>query len=72
MLLIAIDSGSAKMPNANFPSLVGILSIQDAFLEFRDFRIVLISLRWRYQLEGDIEMKLGCKFLFLLILAILR
>ena len=39
-----IDSGSAKMSDTNLTSLVGILSIPGAFLEFRDFRKVLISL----------------------------
>ena len=41
---MATDSGSAKMSDANLTSLVGILSIPGAFLEFRDFRMVLISL----------------------------
>ena len=44
LLLMAIDSGSAKMSDASLTSLVGILSIPGAFLEFRDFRMVLISL----------------------------
>ena len=41
---MAIDSGSAKMSDASLTSLVGILSIPGAFLEFRDFRMVSISL----------------------------
>ena len=48
-------------------SLVGILSVPDAFLEFRDFRMALISLVviLEPQLEEGIEMELDCKFLFL-------
>ena len=41
---MAIENGSAKMSDANLAILVSILSITDAFLEFRDFRMVLISL----------------------------
>ena len=41
---MANDSGSAKMPDASLTSLVGILLIPGAFLEFRDFRMILISL----------------------------
>ena len=41
---MAIENGLAKMSDANLASLVGILSITGAFLEFRDFRMVLISL----------------------------
>ena len=41
---MAINSGAAKMSDANLTSLVGILSIPGAFLEFRDFSMVLISL----------------------------
>ena len=41
---MAIENGSAKMSDANLAILVGILSITGAFLEFRDFRMVLISL----------------------------
>ena len=44
LLLMAIESGSAKMSDTNFTRLVGILSIPGAFLEFRYFRMVLISL----------------------------
>ena len=66
---MAIDSGSAsaKMSNANFTSLVGISSIPGAFLEFRDFRMILIFLgvTLKPQLEEAIEMELDCKFLFL-------
>ena len=40
---MAIDSGSAKMSDASLTSLVGILSIPGAFLEFRVFRMVLIA-----------------------------
>ena len=69
LLLMAIDSGSAKMSDANLTSLVDILSIKGAFLEFRDFRMVLISLE--PQLEECIKMELDCKFLFLWISTIL-
>ena len=70
---MAIDSGSFKMSDANLTSLVGILSIPGAFLEFRDFSMVLISLCviLEPQLEEGIEMKLDCKFLFLWIFTIL-
>ena len=73
LLLVAIDSGSVKMSDANLTSLVGILSIPGAFLEFRDFSMVLISLCviLEPQLEEGIEMKLDCKFLFLWIFTIL-
>ena len=72
-LLMAIDSGSAKMSDANLASLVGILSIPGAFLEFRDFRMVLISLGviLEPQLEEGIGMELDYKFLFLWIFTIL-
>ena len=73
LLLMAIDSGSAKKSNANLTSLVGILSIPGAFLEFRDFRMVLISsvVILEPQLEEGIEMELDCRFLFLRIFTIL-
>ena len=66
ILLMAFDSGSAKMPDASLTSLVGILSIPGAFLEFRDCRMVLISLSviLEPQLEECIGMELDCKFLF--------
>ena len=41
---MAFGSGSAKMSDANLTKFVAILSIPGAFLEFRDFRKVLISL----------------------------
>ena len=41
LLLMAINSGSAKMSDAILTSLVGILSISGAFMEFRDFKMVL-------------------------------
>ena len=68
-----IDSGSAKMSDTNLTSLVGILSIPGAFLEFRGFRKVLISLGviLEPQLEEGIGMELDCKFLFLWIFMIL-
>ena len=61
---MAIDSGSSKKSDA---CLVGILSIPGAFLEFRDFRMVVISLGVILEphLEEGIAMELGCKFLFL-------
>ena len=65
ILLMAIDSGSAKMSDASLTTLVGILSIPGAFLEFRVFRMVLISLGviLEPRLEQGIEMELDCKFL---------
>ena len=39
LLLMAIDSGSAKMPDANLTSLVGILSIPGAFSEISGWYI---------------------------------
>ena len=73
LLLMAIDSGSAKMSDANLTSLVGILSIPGAFLEFKDFRIVLISLGviLEPQLLEGIGMELDCKFRFSWICTIL-
>ena len=70
---MVIDSGSAKISDANLTGLIGILSIPDAFLEFRDFRMVLTSLGviWKPQLEEGIGMELDCKFLFLWIFKIL-
>ena len=70
---MAIDSGSAKKSDANLTILVGILSIPGAFLEFRDFRMVLISsvIILEPQLKEGIEMKLDCRFLFLRIFTIL-
>ena len=66
LLLMAIDSGSAKKSDVNLTSLVGILSIPGVFLEFRDFRMLLISsvVILEPQLEEGIEMELDCKFLF--------
>ena len=73
LLLMPIGSGSAKMSDANLTSLVGILSIPGAFLEFRYFRMVLISLGiiLEPQLEEGIERELNYKFLFLWIFTIL-
>ena len=70
---MVIDSGSAKISDASLTSLVGILCIPAAFLEFRDFRMALISLGviLEPQLEESIEMELDCKFLFLWIFIIL-
>ena len=70
---MAIGSGSAKKSDAKLTSLVGILSIPGAFLEFRDFRMVLISsvVILEPQMEEGIEMELDCKFLFLRIFTIL-
>ena len=67
LLLMAIDSGSVKMSDANLTSLVGLLSVPGAFLEFRDFRMILISLGviLKPQLKKGIEMELDYKFLFL-------
>ena len=67
LLLIAIDSGLAEMSDANLASLFGILSISGAFLQFRNFRIVLICLgvTLESQLEEGIEMELDCKLVFL-------
>ena len=60
LLLMAIDSASAKIPDARLTCLVGILSIPGAFLEFRDFKMVLISLGviLEPQLEEGMEMEL--------------
>ena len=73
LLLMAIGSGSAKMSDASLTDLVGILSIPGAFLEFRVFRMVFISLGviLEPQLEQGIEMELDCKFLFLWIFTML-
>ena len=73
LLLMAVDSSSSKMSDANLRSLVGILSIPGAFLEFRDFMMVLIPLGviLEPQLEEGIEMELDCKFLFSWIFTIL-
>ena len=64
---MAIDSGSAKMSDASLKGLVGISSIPGTFLEFRDFRMVLISsgMILELQQEEDIKMELDCKFMFL-------
>ena len=61
------------MLDANLKSLVGILPILGAFIEFRDFRMVLVSLgiTLEPQLEKGIEMEPDCKFLFLWISSIL-
>ena len=55
------------MLDANLKSLVGILPILGAFIEFRDFRMVLVFLgiTLEPQLEKGIEMEPDCKFLFL-------
>ena len=67
LLLMAIESSSAKMSDVNLTNLLGILSIPGAFLELRDFRMVLISLGVVLdpQMEEGIGMELDCKFLFL-------
>ena len=51
------------MSDANLTSLVSILSMPGAFLSFRDFRLVLISLgvSLEPQLEEGIENELDCK-----------
>ena len=73
LLLMAIDSGSAKNTGSNLTRLVGILSIPGVFLELRDFRLVLISsvVVLEPQLKEGIKMKLDCKFVFLRIFTIL-
>ena len=73
LLLMAIGSGSAKTLGANLTILVGILSIPGPFLEFKDFRMVLICVGVivEPQLEKGIEMEVGCKFMFLWISTIL-
>lgn len=50
------------MLDANLKSLVGILPILGAFIEFRDFRMVLVSLgiTLEPQLEKGIEMEPDC------------
>ena len=62
LLLMAIDSGSAKMSDANLTSLVGIFSIPGAFLELTFFTLGVIL---EPQLEESIKMELDCQFLFL-------
>ena len=59
LLLIAIDSSSTKTSDANLTNL-------GAFLEFRDFKMVLVSLGviLEPQLEEGTEMEVHCKFLF--------
>ena len=73
LLLMAIDTVSPKMSDANLTSLVGSLSIPGAFSEFIDFRMVLISIdvTLEPQLEEGADMEMDCKFLFLCISAIL-
>ena len=53
------------MAQLKLTSLVGILSIPGAFLEFRNFKMVLISLSvtLESQLEDDILMELDCKWI---------
>ena len=55
------------MSDDHLTSLVGILSIPGAFLEFRDFRMVLISFGviLAPQLEEGIGMELNYKFVFM-------
>ena len=67
LLLMAIDSDSAKMSDNNLTSLVRILAIPGAFWELRVFRMVLISLgvTLELQLEEGIKMEMDWKFLFL-------
>ena len=61
LLLMAFENDLVKTPEANLTSLVGILSIEGAFLEFRDFRMVLISfdVLLEPQLEEGIEIELN-------------
>ena len=44
LLLIAVANGYDRKFDANFTSFVGILSVPDAFLVLRDFRIKFTSL----------------------------
>ena len=73
VLLMAIDSPSVKMSDSKLTRLIGILSIAGAFLEFRDFKMVLISLGITLEpkLNEGIEMEGDCKPLFLRISTIL-
>ena len=73
LLLLAVDSGPTKMSDASLASLVCILSVSGPFLEYRDFRMVLISVSviLEPQPEEAVEMELDCKFPFLWISAIL-
>ena len=59
--------------DTNLTILVGILPILGASLEFRGFRMALISLSVliKPQLEEDVEKEQNCKWLFLVISAIL-
>ena len=70
---MVIDSDSVEIPHWNLTILVGILPIPGAFLEFREFRMVLISLGviLEPQMEKGIRVELDWKFLFLWIFAIL-
>ena len=73
LLLMAIDSDSAKTADANLRGLVSIFSIPGPFMELKDFGKVLVSLEiiLEPQLEEGIEIELDCKFLFLWISTIL-
>ena len=44
LLLIAVANGVDRKSDANFTSFIGILSVLDAFLVLRDFRIKFTSL----------------------------
>ena len=45
LLLIGVANGVDRKSDANFTSFVGILSVPDAFLVLRDFRIKFTSLK---------------------------
>ena len=63
LLLMAIDSSSAKMSDANLTSLVGILSIPGAFFVIQDgFEFLNITLE--PQLEEGIEWNWIVNFCF--------
>ena len=62
---MAIEGGSAKMSDDNLTSLVGILSIPDAFLEFREFCCVFDFFRRCLETPAGIEIELDFKFLLL-------
>ena len=58
LLLIAVANGVDKTFDANFTSFVSILSVPDAFLVLRDFRIKFTSLEVTCLAEAKILLEL--------------
>ena len=58
LLLIAVANGVDRKSDANFTSFVGILSIPDAFLALRDFRIKFTSLEVPCLAEAKVLLEL--------------